>query len=327
MTMDDAYRALTTTAAAYTTEDLGQFEISGPDAHAYVNRVTTVDISKVPPGRFAHALMLRDDATVMGRVTVYRFDDLVMLLVEGGFRTEAWDYLVARKRGNVRLRDISDSVAAIAVRGPAAAHKLATFLDPVPSRPGDLCRARLAGIGVFAARATDDGPDGVDLYCRSSDLAALRSALDRLVIPFVDDTTWQLVRLEWGVARIGIEVEAGDTPIEASLDHLVAQGKGAPFPGEVALDTRRRSGPLKRLVGFVVQGIIVPPVGAEVMVNDRAVDRVRSVARSPRAGIIGMTAVPQGADVTDTPLVLVADGTRFDAKVVHPPFVSPGGAA
>ena len=324
---DDAYRALTTTAAAYTTEDLGQFEISGPDAHAFVNRVTTVDISTVPPGRFAHALMLRDDATVMGRVTIYRFDDLVMLLVEGGFRVEAWEYLVARKRGNVRLRDISDSVAAIAVRGPAAAHKLATFLDPVPSRPGDLCRARLAGIGVFAARATDDGPDGIDLYCRAGDIAALRSALDRLVIPFVDDATWQLVRLEWGVARIGVEVGEGDTPIEASLDHLVAQGKGAPFPGEVALDTRRRSGPLKRLVGFVVEGIIVPPVGAEVMVSDRAVDRVRSVGRSPRAGIIGMTAVPQGADVTDTPLVIVADGARFDARVVHPPFVNPGGTA
>lgn len=319
--MDDSYRALTTTAAAYSTEDLGQFEVSGPDAHAYVNRVTTVDVSAVPPGRFAHALMLRDDATVMGRVTVYRFEDLVMLLVQGRFRAEAWEYLVARKRGNVRLRDISENVAAIAVRGPGAAHKLATFLDPVPSHPGDLCRARLAGIGVFAARATDDGPDGVDLYCRASDLAALKAALDRLVIPFVDEATWELVRLEWGVARIGIEIDAGDTPIEASLDHLVAQGKGAPFPGEVALDTRRRSGPLKRLVGFAVDGERAPPVGAEVMVNDRVVDRVRSVGHSPRAGIIGMTAVPQGADITDTPLIILADGARWDARVVRPPFV------
>lgn len=321
MTMDDSYRALTATAAAWSTEDLGQFEVSGPDAHAYVNRVTTVDVTAVPPGRFAHALMLRDDATVMGRVTVYRFDDLVMLLVQGGFRAEAWQYLVDRKRGNVRLRDISDSVAAMAVRGPAAARKLATFLDPVPSRPGDLCRARLAGIGVFAARATDDGPDGIDLYCRSGDLAALRTALDRLVIPMADDATWELVRLEWGVARVGIEVEAADTPIEASLDHLVAQGKGAPFPGEVALDTRRRSGPLKRLVGFRAAGSAVPPVGAEVLVNDRAVDRVRSSALSPRAGIIGMTAVPQGADVAGTPLAIVSGRERWSAQVAHPPFV------
>jgi aminomethyltransferase len=321
MTMDDHYRALTTTAAAFSTEDLGQFEVSGPDAHAFVNRVTTVDVSKLPPGRFAHALILRDDATVMGRVTVYRFEDLVMLLVQGRFRAEAWEYIVDRKRGNVRLRDISESVAAIAVRGPMAVQKLATLLEPVPQRAGDLCRSRLAGVGVFAARATDDGPDGVDLYCRSSDLESLRATIGKLVIPFVDKATWELVRLEWGVARIGVEIDPDDTPIEASLDHLVAQGKGAPFPGELALDTRRRSGPLKRLVGFAVAGDDVPPVGAEVFVNDRAVDRVRSVAASPRAGVIGMTAVPQGADAAGTPLVIVAGESRWEARVIRPPFV------
>jgi aminomethyltransferase len=319
--MNDGYRALTTTAAAFSTEDLGQFEVSGPDAHAYVNRVTTADVSKVTPGRFAHALLLNDDASVLGRVTVYRFADLVMLLVEGGLRAAAWDYLVSRKRGNVRLRDISESVATVAVRGPAAAYKLATLLDPVPDEPGDLRRARLAGVDVFAGRATNDGPDGVDLYCRSKDLPALHSSIDRLVIPFVDRETWDLVRLEWGVPRVGIEVDAADTPVEAALDDLVAEGKGAPFPGEVALEARRRSGALKCLVGFSISGESSPSVGAEVWANDRLVDRVRSVANSPRVGIIGMTSVPRGADIAGTTLRIVSGDESWDASVVRPPFV------
>jgi glycine cleavage system aminomethyltransferase T len=328
MTGDAEYEALTAAAAAWAPSAVGQFEVSGADAHAFVNRACTVDITRVPPGRFAHALFLRDDATILGRVTVYRFGDVVMLLVDGAQRAELWDYIVARKHGAVRLRDISETVAAVVVRGPSAAARIGALLDPVPQQAGDLVTARLAGVDVFAARTTSDGPDGIDLYCRSRDLDSLKGALARLAIPFVGDATWALARLEWGVARIGTEIGEDDTPVEAALEGLVAAAKGAPFPGEVALATRQRAGALKRLVGFRVSGSEVPPVGAEVRVNDRAVDRVRTAALSPRFGVIGMTSVPVGADAGGTPLVITGDGRRWEGEVVRPPFVAmPGGAA
>jgi glycine cleavage system aminomethyltransferase T len=321
MTDAAGYDALTSAAAAYATASLGQFEVSGLDAHAFVNRACTVDISALPPGRFADALMLRDDASILGRLTVYRFADLVMLLVDGDFHRAAWTYLVERKRGNVRLRDISDEVAVVAVRGPAAAGRLATLLEPVPESPGDLRRARLAGVDVFAARATLDGPDGVDCYCRSRDLESLRSSIGRLGIPFIDAATWNMIRLEWGMARVGIEIDPQDTPLEAGLDALVAQGKGAPFPGEVALANRRRSGPFKVLTGFTVAGHEAPPAGSEVQLNGRTVDRVRSSGVSPRAGVIGLTAVPQGSDASGTPIRIVAADRHWDGTLARPPFV------
>jgi aminomethyltransferase len=315
MITTDEHQLLRTGAGAWTSAALGLFEVTGVDAHAYVNRISTVDISNLPPGRFAHALLLRDDATILGRVTVYRFEDRVMLLVEGESRVEAWDYLVTRKRGNIRLRDISEDVTAVAVRGPAAVGRISTLMAPIPQEPGDVMMARLAGVDVFAARATRDGPDGLDLFCRTRDMVSLSSSLERLEIPFVSDAAWQLLRLEWGVPRVGIEINSADTPIEAGLEDLVAQGKGAPFPGEVALATRRRTGPLKRLVGFAMAGIDLPPVGAEVRVNGRIFDRVRSVGHSPRLGVIGTTAVPVGADTPGTALVISDGGRIWDASV------------
>lgn len=319
------YEAMVSAAAAYAPEALGQFEVSGPDAHAFVNRVSTVDISRVPPGRFADALLLRDDATILARVTVYRFEDLVMLLVDGEFRAAAWTWLVDRKRGNVRLRDISDDVAVVAVRGPAAAARLATLLEPVPESPGDLRRARLAGVDVFAARATRYGPDGLDLYCRARDVHSLRSSIGRIGIPFVDEETWNLVRLEWGMLRVGVEIDPEDTPVEAGLEQLVAQGKGAPFPGEVALANRHRSGPLKVLVGFTMEGAEAPPVGSEVQMNGRTVDRVRASGVSPRAGVIGITAVPGGSNTGGTTIRIVAVDREWQATLRRPPFVERGG--
>lgn len=318
------YRALTGSAGSWNAPGLGQYEVTGADAHAWLHRLTTADISLLPPGRFVHTLLLGDDASIISRVTIYRFPDQLMLLVDTAQREAVWEHLVARKRGNVRLRDISDTVCVITVRGPAAATRLSRLLEPMPAEGGDVIPARLAGVDLFAARATLDGPEGFDFYCRVRDRASLESALAGAAVVPVDEAAWQLFRAEWGVARVGVEIDREDTPVEAGLEGLVAEGKGAPFPGETALASRRRTGAIKRLVGFTVRGHDLPPVGAEVRVGGHLADRVRSVLESPRVGIIGMTALPTSADAVGTPLLIEADGKSWTAEVARRPFVSRG---
>ena len=321
----EEHRVLVSGAGSYVADGLGQFEVTGVDAHAYINRVATLDVSLLPPGRFAHALILRDDAGILDRVTVYRFPDRIMLLVDAQFREAAWEYIVARKRGNVRLRDISDDVGLITVRGPAAAARLGPLMSPLPSDPGDLVTARFAGVDVFAGRATLDGPDGIDLFCRRRDRDSLEGGLKHAGVYAVIREAWELLRLEWGVARVGIEIDSDDTPVEAGLEQLVAEGKGAPFPGETALASRRRTGAIRRLVGFRVHGDEVPPVGARVSVSGLLIDRIRSVGRSPRVGIIGMTALPTSAGAPGTPLRFEAGAQSWLGEVVRRPFVTRAG--
>jgi glycine cleavage system aminomethyltransferase T len=320
--MTEGYHALTTGAASWTASGLGQFEVAGADAHAFVNRIATADLSVLVPSRFVHSLLLRDDASILDRVTVYRFPERVMLLVDASQRHAAWEHIVARKRGNVRLRDISDDMGVIAVRGPGIVACLAQLLVPTPSEPGDVVTARLAGIDVFAARATLDGPEGFDFYCRLRDLPALQAALlDAGVCP-VSDEDWRISRLEWGVPTVGIEIDPGDTPVEAGLESLVAEGKGAPFPGETALASRRQTGAIKRLVGFHVAGEDIPPLASRVTVAGVMVDRVRSIAQSPRVGVIGMTAVPTTADVPATRLTMISGERVWKATIMRRPFVT-----
>jgi len=102
----------------------------------------------------------------------------------------------------------------------------------------------------------------------------------------------------------------------------VAEGKGAPFPGETALAARRRTGALKRLVGFVGAGDEVPPLAARVSVAGVVVDRVRSIGLSPRVGIIGMAAIPTSADTPGTVLTMHSGEGSWSAKVVQRPFVT-----
>lgn len=319
---DDEYRALSGDAASWIARGFGQFEVSGPDANAFVNRIATADLSVLTPGSFVHSLLLHDDATILDRVTVYRFPERVMLLVDGAQREAAWDDLVSRKRGNVRLRDISQDMGVIVVRGPHIVARLDSVLNPMPATPGTIVTARLGGVDVFAARATGDGPDGFDCYCRTRDLAAVESILAGTGVVPVGDRVWQLHRLEWGMATVGVDIDPDDTPLEAGLDHLVAEGKGAPFPGELAFAARRRTGAIKRLVGFHVTGNELPPSAARVSVAGLMVDRVRAIGRSPRVGIIGTTAIPISAESPGTMLSIVSGEKCWDARVVNRPFVA-----
>jgi len=320
--LSPGYRALTTASGFWHASGLGQFEVAGVDAHAYVNRIATADLSILSPGHYVHSLLLREDASILDRVTVYRFPERVMLLVDAAQREAAWEHIVSRKRGNVRLRDISDDMGVVAVRGPATTVRLSPLLSPYPVEPGDVVSGRLAGIDVFAARASLDGPDGIDFYCRSRDRMSLERTLTSAGVPSVTDEDWRLNRLEWGIATIGSEIDSGDTPLEADLERLVAEGKGAPFPGETALAARRRTGALKRLVGFQISGDEMPPLAARVSVAGVVVDRVRSIAASPRVGIIGMCAVPTSADTAGTVLTMHSGESSWTAKVVHRPFVT-----
>jgi aminomethyltransferase len=318
----DDYRALTSAAGSWLAHDYAQFEIAGSDAHALINRIVTADLSLLDPGHCVPSLLLREDATILDRVTVYRFPERVMLLVNPAQRAEAWDHLVARKRGNVRLRDISDAMAAVMVRGPGTATLLAALLTRMPHGAGDVASSRLDGIDVFAARTPADGADGIDFYCRSRDVEALRSALERAGVRPVGDDAWHLTQLEWGIARVGVDIDPDDTPVEAGLEQLVAEGKGAPFPGETAFAARRRTGAIKTLVGFHVMGEELPPVGARASVAGVMVDRVRAAGWSPRVGVIGTVAVPTSSDAPGTTLSLMSGDHVWQARVVRRPFVS-----
>ncbi|HEY4319637.1 MAG TPA: glycine cleavage T C-terminal barrel domain-containing protein [Gemmatimonadales bacterium] len=317
--MTDGYRALTGEAGSFAAEGLGQIEIAGPDAHAFVNRIATADLSLLAPGHFVDALLLRDDASILDRVTIYRFPERVMLLVDAAQRAAVWEHVVSRKRGNIRIRDISDDMSLTAVRGPA------TF-DRLPSLAhvdgGTVYTTQLGGVDVFSARLAMHGADGVDLYCRARDREALHKFLFTSGVLPATTADWTLFRLEWGIATVGVEIDPGDTPMEAALESLVAEGKGAPFPGETALVARRRTGAIKQLVGFHVVGDDAPPAGARVSVAGVMVDRVRSVGRSPRVGIIGMTAVPTTASAMGTELAIVSGNQSWTAHLAPRPFAT-----
>src|SRR5947199_7029366 len=91
-----------------------------------------------------------------------------------------WDHIVAQKGGaNVRLRDISDETALLAVQGPKAEPLVAALTDlSLAMLPYyHFAQGKVAGVQCFVSRTGYTGEDGFELYCRADDAETLWHAL------------------------------------------------------------------------------------------------------------------------------------------------------
>src|SRR5215211_1337372 len=324
------HHAVRTSAGLFDVSHMGEFEITGPDRNAFVNRITCNDVGALGPGGVQYSGILTPEGTFVDDCTVYRFEDKLMIVVNASNTARAWEHVVSQKGGaNVRLKDISAEVGLLALQGPRAAE----LLQPLVETPlSDIAyyhfaSGRVAGAQCFISRTGYTGEDGFELYCRDRDTAALWQALTAAGAQPIGLGARDSLRLEMGYALYGNEIDDTITPLEAGLGWIVKLDKGAPFLGDRALRSQRQRGVTRKLVGFQLQGRGFPRAGYPVYHEGREVDFVRSGTLSPSLGVgIGTTYLPAAAAKPGTRFEVECRGERLPAEVVTRPFWKKGSA-
>jgi len=322
------HRAVRERVGVFDVSHMGEFEVSGPDRNAFVQRVTCNDVGALKPGQAQYSAILTDQGTFVDDCLVYRFEDRLMLVVNAANIAADWAHIVALKRGaNVRLRDISDATALLAVQGPGAEALLASLtavgVAMIPYY--HFAEGKVAGgVQCFISRTGYTGEDGFELYCRASDAEPLWYALVGAgrAEPCglgARDT----LRLEAGYPLYGNDIDASVTPYEAGLGWIVKLEKGAEFTGLAALKRQKLAGVKRRLVGFkVCEPKVVARHGYGVYLDGPQVDVVRSGTVTPTVNCaIGVTYLPAGEAKPGTRFTIDVRGKRAPAEVVTLPFV------
>ncbi|MGH7498313.1 MAG: glycine cleavage system aminomethyltransferase GcvT [Gemmatimonadales bacterium] len=322
------HQAVRTAAGVFDVSHMGEFEVTGPDRNAFVNRVTCNDVSVLEPGGVQYSAILTGEGTFVDDCTVYRFDDKVMIVVNASNISRAWDHIVGLKGGvNVRLKDISPEVGLLALQGPKA-QALLQPLTPVPlSEIGyyHFATGSVAGAGCFISRTGYTGEDGFELYFRDRDAVGLWEAITAAGATPIGLGARDSLRLEMGYALYGNEIDDTTTPLEAGLGWIVKLDKGAPFTGASALRTQKLRGLTRKLVGFELEGRGFPRHGYPVYHEGREVDVVRSGTMSPSLGRgIGTTYLPAAAAKAGTRFEVECRGEKIPAVVVARPFYKQG---
>jgi aminomethyltransferase len=321
------HKAVRENVGVFDVSHMGEFEITGPDRNAFVQRVTCNDVAALKPGQAQYSGILTKQGTFVDDCLVYRFEDKLMMVVNASNIQKDWDHIVAQKGGaNVRMRDISDETALLAVQGPKAEALLGqlTNLGVAMIPYYHFAQGKVAGVQCFVSRTGYTGEDGFELYCRAQDAETLWHALVGAgrAEPCglgARDT----LRLEAGLPLYGNDIDDTTTPFEAGLAFIVKLDKGAPFTGLDALKRQKLDGVKRKLVGFkVLEPKAVARQGFPVFLNGEQVDIVRSGTITPTAGTaIGTTYLPTASAKPGTKIEIDVRGKRVEAEVVKLPFV------
>ena len=109
---------------------MGRFNLTGPDAVAFVDRVATCYCARIPLGAIRYGLLCRPTGNPIDDILVYRSEDGIFLVVNAGNADADREWLLAHADGfEVALEDQTDDLAMIALQGPLSEESLARVTE------------------------------------------------------------------------------------------------------------------------------------------------------------------------------------------------------
>ena len=105
----------------------------------------------------------------------------------------------------------------------------------------------------------------------------------------------EIVRVESGTARVGVDTNDKTIALEARMEPAISFSKGC-YIGQETVERATARGALKRrLMGLRIDGARVPAADARVMLAGKEVGHLTSPLRSPRLGVIALAVLHHSA--------------------------------
>ena len=257
---------------------LAKFEVSGPDAAAFLEIICATTVSKLAVGRGRYTFMLREDGFVFDDGTVWRLDENRYLLTSstGGADRMATHISYVRQYLCPHLRvsavNVQEHYAGIAIAGPKAKAVLTTLIGEEPPRHMSTVPAVIAGVPVIILAASYSGERAFEIYIAASEAATVWAACEAEVM-HIDGALYGLeamefLRIEKGHLVVGGEVDGRMTPHDLALDKMLNKAGGYIGASGLARPALAETG-RRQLVGLeALEGDI--PEGSMLVSNEGA---------------------------------------------------------
>ena len=303
------YRALTEQVGLVDRSERGKLALTGAEAKVFLHGQVTNDVEALEPGRGCYAAFLTHKGKMRGDLRVLDIGDELFLDTERASLQELFNMIRHYKLGlDVELHKRTVERALLSLVGPGARAAAGAGADLGPDEH-DNAAGELGGVPVRLV-ATDAG---VDVICESERAGEVKAALG---VPEVAEAAAEVVRVERGRPRYGLDLDDSVIPQEAGLnDRAVSFTKGCYVGQETVARLHYRGKPNRHLRGLRLSEPVAP--GEPLRLGERAVGRVGSSVVSPAHGPIALAIVRREASPGDTLAVGEAGAT---ATVVALPF-------
>lgn len=314
-------------AGLFDVSHMGEIRVNGPDATAFLQRITSNDVSQLADGQIHYSALLYPQGTFVDDLLVYRYDPRqYLLVVNAGNRDKDFAYLQQNRSGDVELTDVGDEYVQLAIQGPRA-EQILQRLTPV-----ELAEIRyywftvgpVDGIECIVSRTGYTGEDGFEIYYdpRYADqlwTRLLETGAAEGLAP-CGLAARNTLRLEAKMALYGHDIDATTTVLEADLGWILKLDKGE-FVGRDVLSRQKSQGVSRRLVGFEVTDRGIARDHYPIFYDGRKISEVSSGSPAPfLKKNIGLAYLPSSLSRVGTQFEVQVRDKRLTAQVVKTPF-------
>jgi folate-binding protein YgfZ len=305
----------------------GRVEVGGAEAVQFLNGLITNDVKTLDEGAWMHAAFPNVQGRLIASARVLRLAGDRFL-----FDTEAATHESILKTllrftlaGDFRVTDLTHALSLVSLQGAKASSVVRAALGEEAAR---LERGRVLSVkwregALHLIRATHTAEDGFDLFVSATDAVSLWDALcDSGARPFGFDAL-DILRIEAGEARYGIDVNETSVVLEAVSDDAVSFTKGCYIGQEIIARIHWRGHVAKKLAGLIFdeQGEAKPD--DKVRTTDgKEIGRLTSLAFSPRLNrLIALGYIKYDYLAPETPVRVSSGDAELAAHVTQIPFV------
>jgi glycine cleavage system T protein (aminomethyltransferase) len=317
----EEHAAVRTHAGVFDVSHMGEVEVEGPGAQAFLQRALSNDVAAIELGGAQYSCLCDEEGGILDDLIAYRLGGDRYLLVTNSANHEAdLAWLGRWGRGfDVAVRDVADRYAMLAAQGPHARGVVSGALGiELPARM-HVAAERIGNRPALVCGTGYTGEDGVELLVDPEVAAAIwAELLDAGTVPCglgARDT----LRLEACLPLHGNDIGPERNPIEAGLGWCCKEQTG--FVGSEAIARARAEGTAESLAPFRIEGAGIPRQGNAVLTAGERAGVVTSGTFSPSLEVgIGMAYVRAGLAEPGTEVEIDVRGKRRPARIASKPL-------
>jgi aminomethyltransferase len=309
---------------------MGRVWVRGKDRKTWLDKLLTIDIPKMAPGRCRYTFLLNEKGTVIDDLLVYEDSDqdASLLVVNASNREKNLEWMKKQVgSAKVKIDDTTLKTSLIAVQGPKSVEAVKLALDIDPSSLKYYTFGRFTVLGAkdcVVSRTGYTGEDGFEIFVPNDAASKVWNAFLKIAkkagLKPVGLGARDTLRTEAGMPLYGQEIDDATTPLEASLGFALALDKPG-FIGKAALDSQKKAGFLKKLTGFRMDGRRISRHGMDVYAGGAKTGVVTSGTFSPSLDAsIGMAHVRPEHAAPGTAIEIDVRGKKEPARTVPLPF-------
>jgi folate-binding protein YgfZ len=268
----------------------GRIEVGGSEAVQFLNGLVTNDVKALEEGAWMNAAFPNVQGRMIAPARVLRLGpDRFLFDTEAATRERVLKTLERfTLAGDFRVKDTTAETALVTMQGAGAAEVVRAALGEdaaVTARGSVHAGTQWDGQELYVIRATHTAEDGFDLIVGAAGAASLWEALVAAGARPVGLEALEVLRVEAGLARYGLDMDETNVVLEAVPDEAVSFTKGCYIGQEIIARIHWRGHVAKRLAGLAFAGRTASVRGDKVVTADgQTIGRLTSVAFSPALG-------------------------------------------